>query len=70
METILVQIPDENARKLLEQLEQMNILKLLTKRTAPANMKKKQWGGVISKESAEKMLENAEQIRQEWERGT
>ncbi len=29
---------------------------------------KRQWGGSISKESATKMLEHADQIRQEWDR--
>jgi hypothetical protein len=67
MQVITVELLNENALKLLQQLEQMKIIKLSLKPVTPAAPKKK-WAGTLSKETAANMLQHLEYTRNEWER--
>ncbi len=67
MQTIVVELLNDKALSLLQQLEQLNILRLVV--TKPQIDKpKRQWAGSIPKASARKMLEYNQQSRNEWER--
>ncbi len=72
MRTITVELLNDKALILLQQLEQLNILRLVNaeKRSDPDRKKdsKRQWAGSISKETARKMLQYTNQSRSEWER--
>lgn len=68
MQIITVELINDNALALLQQLEQLNILRLVATKRQPAEQPKRRWAGSISKETATKMLQYAEQSRNEWER--
>ena len=68
MRIVTVELINENALTLLQQLEQLNILRLVTSKKEPSVKPKRQWAGSISKETATEMLHNVEQSRNEWER--
>ncbi|MEL6593172.1 MAG: hypothetical protein AAFQ68_23945 [Bacteroidota bacterium] len=70
MQVIKVELLSEKALQLLQQLEQLNVLRLLTpenkneeKASSPRN-----WVGSISTETAQQLLAQTEQSRKEWER--
>ncbi len=69
MQIISVELLNDEALKLLQVLEQMKIITLVSKEAAtnPANPKRR-WAGSISKETGEQMLKHVEQSRNEWER--
>ncbi|MEM6320770.1 MAG: hypothetical protein AAF960_24095 [Bacteroidota bacterium] len=68
MQIITVELINENALALLEQLEQLNILRLVTPQKQANNQPKRKWAGSISKETADKLLQHIEKSRNEWER--
>jgi hypothetical protein len=65
--TIKVELLSDKALALLQQLEQLNILRLI-KVDDSIEGPKRQWGGSISKETASEFLESIIQSREEWER--
>ncbi|NUQ24422.1 MAG: hypothetical protein HUU34_10740 [Saprospiraceae bacterium] len=68
MQIITVELLNDNALALLQQLEQLHILRLVAETKKQTEVPKRQWAGSISKETAEKMLHEVEQSRKEWER--
>ena len=74
METILLQINNEKAYKLIEDLEALDIVKVLKKEScedsdSPSHIAKpSEYAGTISKETAELMMADIEKNRNEWER--
>ncbi len=67
MQTITVELLNEKALILLQQLEQLNILRLVGNKDKTETAKRK-WAGSLSKETAEKMLHELDKSRDEWER--
>lgn len=67
MQTITVELLNENALPLLQQLEQLNILRVVVDEKK-MDKPKRQWAGSISKVTADKMLQYIDQSRNEWER--
>ena len=65
--TIKVELLSDKALALLQQLEQLQILRLITVDDS-AKEPKRRWGGSISKETAAELLEHVDQSREEWER--
>jgi hypothetical protein len=74
METVLIEISNQKAYKLLEDLEALHILKVLKKSKQPVTIgqdKKKKpsaFFGTLSREEGEKMQAYILQSRTEWER--
>lgn len=67
MRVIKVELLNEQALKLLQQLEKLKILRLIPKKTTQPGAPRK-WAGSLSKETARQMLNHSEQIRDEWDR--
>jgi hypothetical protein len=67
METVLVQINNSKAYKLLEDLENLHIIKVLKKSIDPKQKLSEKYRGSISKESADKLRAHVEKSREEWE---
>ena len=65
--TIKVELLSDKALVLLQQLEQLNILRVV-KEDVQASEHKRQWAGSISRKTANELLERVEQSRKEWER--
>lgn len=70
MKTVTVELLSDKALALLQQLEQLHILRFVQakKRATKTNLPKRKWGGSISKMTANQMLQYTEQSRSEWER--
>ncbi len=66
MQIITVELLNDNALILLQQLERLNVLRLVV--SPKKKLPKRRWEGSISKETAHKMLQYVEQSRNEWER--
>ncbi|MEI6882197.1 MAG: hypothetical protein WCK82_12815 [Bacteroidota bacterium] len=67
MQIVTIELLNDKALVLLQQLEQLNILRLVATKK-PQDGLKRQWAGSISKETAQKMLQEVEKSRGEWER--
>lgn len=68
MQIVTIELINDKALKLLQQLEQLNILRLVDAKKQTAVPPKRKWAGSIAKETANKMLQETEQSRNEWER--
>lgn len=68
MQTLLVEVKDNTGLKILQDLEQANIIKLLpsAKENKPVKLSKRLRGS-ISKETARQMQIEVEQMRGEWQ---
>jgi len=67
METVLIQINNSKAYKLLEALEDLNILKVLKKSTLPQPKLSEKYKGVFSEEDAKSFNEHTKTMRKEWD---
>lgn len=65
MQVVTIELLNDKALALIQQLEQLKILRLVK---SEEKMKKKKWSGSISKDTAEKMLLSVEKSRSEWAR--
>lgn len=69
MQTITVELLNDDALALLQQLERLNIIKLRpAKIMSSAPTLKKQWAGRLSGTTASEMLQHIELSRKEWQR--
>jgi hypothetical protein len=68
MKIITVELLNDKALLLLKQLEQLNILRLVTPYNPPIEQGKRQWAGSISNETVNKIMKSVEQSRNEWDR--
>ena len=62
MKTVLIQIKNIKAYKLLEDLESLDILKVLTKSETPNQKLSEKYSGVFSKEDAKSFSEHTQQM--------
>ncbi len=71
MKTVIVEIKNDIALKLLHNLESMHILKVIDNKTAPTKQKlSERFAGCISRERSEELHKELIQMRNEWERDT
>ncbi|WP_184546526.1 hypothetical protein [Mucilaginibacter sp. FT3.2] len=71
METVLLQINNSKAYKLIEDLEALHIVKVLEKNNQPKRKLSEKFAGVLnlSKEEYDNLQNSITQGRNEWERG-
>ena len=69
MAPILVEPLSEKAYELLQQLEALNILCVISKATPPAAPTPRKWAGSLPPEAAASWDKHLAEIRNEWERG-
>ena len=67
METVLVQITNSKAYRLLEDLEDLHILKVLKKSILPQQKLSEKYKGVFSKEDAKDFNDHTQTMRKEWD---
>ncbi|HXR84733.1 MAG TPA: hypothetical protein VN722_10515 [Hanamia sp.] len=66
METVLIQINNSKAYRLLEDLESLNIIKVV-KKSFPLNQKlSEKYGGKLPSEIADQLQDYLTQSRNEW----
>jgi hypothetical protein len=66
METVLVQINNSKAYRLLEDLEDLNILKVLNKNIQPKQKLSEKYAGKLPSDIAEELQNYVTQSRNEW----
>jgi hypothetical protein len=69
METLTIQVNNSKALQLLQDLEALNLIKVIRRAgTATGKKLSAALSGSLSKEQADKMLEELKQMRNEWEK--
>ncbi len=66
METILIQVNNNKAYKLLQDLEDLQIIKVLKKNIQPQAKLSEKYKGVFSQEDARNFNEYIQTTRKEW----
>lgn len=66
MDTLTIQLKHKDARKLLQQLEDKNMIKLLNLSATTRNKKPSQLRGRLSKKTAQGLLLHVSKSRKEW----
>jgi hypothetical protein len=66
METVLVQINNNKAYKLLEDLEDLHIIKVLKKSIQPKQKLSEKYAGKLPSDVAEELQNYVSQSRNEW----
>lgn len=66
METVLIQINNNKAYKLLEDLEDLNIIKVLKKSIQPGQKLSEKYAGKLPVDIAEDLQNYLAQSREEW----
>lgn len=67
MQTLLIEVLNEKALLLLRDLEDLDVIRLLPPE-APRQKLSKQFRGSLSAQTAEKMHQHVESLRNEWNR--
>jgi hypothetical protein len=70
METVLIQINNDKAYKLLEDLEDLQIIKVLKKSIHPQQKLSEKYGGKLPADVAEELQNYVTQSRNEWNNST
>jgi hypothetical protein len=68
METVLVQINDNKAYRLLKDLEDLHIIKVLKKSTLPQQKLSEKYAGKLPSVIADELQDYVTQSRDEWNR--
>ncbi len=67
METVLVQINNNKAYRLLEDLEDLHIIKVLKKSIDPQQKLSKKYAGKLPSDVADELQNYVDQSRNEWD---
>jgi len=67
METVLVQINNKKAYKLLEELEDLRVITVLKKSKEPAQKLSEKYAGKLPSNIADDLQKHVTQSREEWE---
>ncbi len=68
METVIVQLLNKKSLKLLKQLEELNLIKVMDSANTPIQKLSDRFAGKLSNEAAEALHNHVKQTREEWER--
>jgi len=66
MQTVLVQVNNDKAYKILEDLESLNIIKVLKRTFEPKQKLSEKYAGKLSSDVAEELQDYVTQSRKEW----
>ncbi|HEY3369810.1 MAG TPA: hypothetical protein VGK10_03115 [Prolixibacteraceae bacterium] len=66
METVLIQINNNKAYKLLEDLEDLHIIKVLKKSIEPQQKLSEKYAGKLPSDIADELQNHVTQCRNEW----
>jgi hypothetical protein len=68
METVLIQINNSKAYRLLEDLEDLHILKVLNKNIQPKQKLSEKYAGKLPSDIADELQNYVNQSRNEWDK--
>ena len=68
MQTVIVEIDNQKAFNLLQELEQLHILRIIKENVLESKTKlSDKYRGVFSKEDAENFMQHTQTMRKEWD---
>lgn len=67
MQTVIVQLTHQKALKLLEELEEMHILKVVKKNINPGEKLSDKYSGKLSSDLTDKLKKHITDSRNEWD---
>lgn len=67
MDTLLIQINDPEAYKLLKKLEQQQLIRVIKKNSPGVGSLSEKYAGKLSKETAELLEKEVTQSREKWQ---
>ena len=68
MQTVLIEIDNQKAFNLLQELEQLHILRIIKENVLESKTKlSDKYRGVFSKEDAESFMQHTQTMRKEWD---
>jgi hypothetical protein len=70
METLLIQINDPEAYKLLKKLEQRQLIRVMKKNSPTEGRLSEKYAGKLSKETADRLQKRVSKSREEWQNRT
>jgi len=70
METVLIEIKNLKAYKILRNLEDLDVIKVIKRNKKPSVKLSEKYSGKLSKDVASDMIKYIEQSRAEWEEKT
>lgn len=70
METVLIQINHQKAYKLLNKLEQQELIRILKKNIPPEGKLSEKYAGKLSPDTADRLQEHVTQSRKAWQKRT
>ena len=65
-ETISIELTHSKAMQLLQDLEAMNIIRLITNKPVPSQKLSDKYRGVLTKEDGENLKGHIQKMRDEW----
>jgi hypothetical protein len=68
METITIQLLNQKALKLLKQLEELHLIKVMKREKKSSQKLSEQFRGKLSRKTAEVLQKQIAQSRKEWDR--
>ena len=66
MNTMLIELTNENAKGLLHELESLKIIRVLKENIKPTQKLSEKYTGIISKEEGQQLNDHIKQMRGEW----
>jgi hypothetical protein len=67
MQTVIIQLTNQKALRLLEELEELHIIKVLKKNINPQEKLSDKYAGKISSELTEKLQKHITESRNQWD---
>lgn len=67
MNTLTIEVVNQNTLRLLEELEALQFIKVLKRESKKTNLADK-YKGILSKEQGESLNQHIEEMRSEWDR--
>lgn len=67
MDTLLIEVINQNAYNLLKELEKLHLIKVIKNTSAPAIKLSDKFAGKLPAADAEKLQEHIKQSRKEWD---
>jgi len=67
MQTVIIQLTNQKALRLLEELEELHIIKVLKKNINPEEKLSDKYAGKISSEITEKLQKHISESRSQWD---
>jgi hypothetical protein len=67
MDTLIIQVTNQDAYSLLNELEKLHLIKVLKKEDRPAQKLSEKFAGKLPIDAANKLQEHIKQSRKEWD---